>query len=137
MLTPQKSHELFRAEPHLRIDVKAESAQLSNGDLQAGRNSRTLFKAPDLRVVLVTATKGSYVSEHRTDGSVTILAVEGAIRLKLNHVTVDLQAGELLALERALPHDVEALTDCAFLVTIAWPRAFAHANGGAQRDRAT
>lgn len=32
-----------------------------------------------------------------------------------------LPAGHMLALERALPHDVEALEDSAFLLTIAWP----------------
>ena len=30
-------------------------------------------------------------------------------------------AGHMLALERAIPHDVEALEDSAFLLTIAWP----------------
>src|SRR2546429_7357633 len=29
----------------------------------------------------------------------------------------------LLALDRALPHDVKALEDSAFLLTIAWPEA--------------
>ncbi len=90
--------------------------------MQAGRNSRTLMKAPDLRVVLVTAKKGSVLNEHRADGSVTILAVAGAIRLKLEDTTVELKPGELLALDRALRHDVEALSDCAFLVTIGWPK---------------
>jgi quercetin dioxygenase-like cupin family protein len=33
----------------------------------------------------------------------------------------DLPAGHLLALERAIAHDVEALEDSAFLLTIAWP----------------
>jgi len=35
----------------------------------------------------------------------------------------DLPAGHLLALDRALPHDVKALEDSAFLLTIAWPEA--------------
>jgi quercetin dioxygenase-like cupin family protein len=122
MLIPHRSHEALEAEAHLKFDLKTEVAQLSNGDLQAGRNSRTLMKAPDLRVVLVTANKGSYLREHRADGSVTILAVAGAIRLKLEDGPVDLKPGELLALDRALPHDVEALSDCAFLVTIGWPK---------------
>ena len=34
---------------------------------------------------------------------------------------IDLPAGHMLVLERALPHDVEALEDSAFLLTIAWP----------------
>jgi quercetin dioxygenase-like cupin family protein len=34
----------------------------------------------------------------------------------------DLPAGHLLALDAAVPHDVEALEDSAFLLTIAWRR---------------
>lgn len=29
--------------------------------------------------------------------------------------------GRLLALDQAMPHEVEALEDSAFLLTIAWP----------------
>jgi hypothetical protein len=35
--------------------------------------------------------------------------------------TFDLPAGTLLALDQNLPHDVEALEESAFLITIAWP----------------
>jgi len=33
----------------------------------------------------------------------------------------DLKQGDLLTLERCLEHDVEALEESAFLLTIAWP----------------
>ncbi len=122
MLTAHKSHAEAQLAPHLFFDLKAEVAALCRAGMQAGRTSRTLMKAPDLRVVLVTAKKGTLLNEHRADGSVTILAVAGAIRLKLEETTVELKPGQLLALDRALRHDVEALSDCAFLVTIGWPR---------------
>jgi quercetin dioxygenase-like cupin family protein len=35
--------------------------------------------------------------------------------------TFDLPQGNLLALDRGVAHDVEALEDSAFLLTIAWP----------------
>ncbi len=122
MLTAHKSHAEAQIAPHLFFDLKAEVAALCRAGMQAGRNSRTLMKAPDLRAVLVTAKKGTLLNEHQADGSVTILAVAGAIRLKLEDTTVELKPGQLLALDRALRHDVEALTDCAFLVTIGWPK---------------
>ncbi len=122
MLTAHKSHAEAQVAPHLFFDLKAEVATLCKTGRHAGRNSRTLMKAPDLRVVLVTAEKGTVLDEHRADGSVTILAVAGAIRLKLEDTTVELKPGELLGLDRALRHDVDALTDCAFLVTISWPK---------------
>jgi hypothetical protein len=41
--------------------------------------------------------------------------------MQLPEKAIDLPAGHMLALERALPHDVEALEDSAFLLTITWP----------------
>jgi hypothetical protein len=35
--------------------------------------------------------------------------------------TIDLPVGHVLALDRNVHHDVEALVDSAFLLTIAWP----------------
>jgi quercetin dioxygenase-like cupin family protein len=122
MLTAHKTHAAAQVAPHLQFDLKAEVARLCKTEMQARHNSRTLMKAPDLRVVLVTAKKGAVLNEHCADGSVTILAVAGAIRLKLEDTNVELKPGELLALDRALRHDVEALSDCAFLVTIGWPK---------------
>lgn len=46
--------------------------------------------------------------------------------LNLPEQTVELPAGHLLALGRALPHDVEAVEDSAFLLSIAWPKGIKH-----------
>jgi hypothetical protein len=42
---------------------------------------------------------------------------------------IDLPAGHVLALDRAVPHDVQAVEDSAFLLTIAWPSS-GHAKTG-------
>jgi len=122
MLTAHKTHAAAQVAPHLNFDLKAEVANLCRGGMHAGRNSRNLIKAPDLRVVFVTAKKGTVMNDHRADGTVTILAVAGAIRLKLEDTTVELRRGALLGLDRSRRHDVQALSDCAFLVTIGWPK---------------
>jgi hypothetical protein len=44
------------------------------------------------------------------------------VRLVVGEGTVDLALGGLLVLDRAVPHDVEALEDSAILLTLAWPR---------------
>jgi len=36
--------------------------------------------------------------------------------------TFDLPAEHLIALDRAIPHDVQALKESAFLLTICWPK---------------
>jgi mannose-6-phosphate isomerase-like protein (cupin superfamily) len=47
--------------------------------------------------------------------------LSGHIRLKLPDRTVDLRSGQLLVLGLGLPHDVEAMEDSAFVLTLGWP----------------
>ena len=48
--------------------------------------------------------------------------VAGRLRLHVPGGTVDLPVGHLLALDGKVPHDVEALEESAFLLTIGWPK---------------
>ena len=108
--------------PILSFDLNAEIEGLrgENG-WQAGRDSKTLVKHPDFRVVLTLLKSGARLHEHKAAGRISVQAVAGHIRMHVEDKIFDLPAGHLLALERALPHDVEALEDSAFLLTIAWP----------------
>jgi len=47
--------------------------------------------------------------------------VSGHIQLRVSDKTFDLRTGGLLALDRAVPHDVIAIEESVFLLTIAWP----------------
>jgi hypothetical protein len=62
------------------------------------------------------------MKEHKTVARIAILTVAGHIRLHLPDATVELPVGHLLALEGAVAHDVEALKQSAFLLTISWPK---------------
>jgi quercetin dioxygenase-like cupin family protein len=59
--------------------------------------------------------------EHRTAARISLQTLAGHIRLKLPGRTVELAAGQLLALDQCVPHDVEAEEDSAFLLTLSWP----------------
>jgi len=62
------------------------------------------------------------MSEHRAEGRISIQALQGHLRVHLQDQKLELPAGRLLALDCGLPHDVEALEESAFLLTIAWPK---------------
>jgi quercetin dioxygenase-like cupin family protein len=47
--------------------------------------------------------------------------LEGHVQLKAAGRTFSLRSGGLLALDRDIAHDVEALEESALLLTIAWP----------------
>jgi quercetin dioxygenase-like cupin family protein len=109
-------------DPILSFDLNNEIKRLREENAwQAGRNSKTLVKHPDLRVVLTVLKSGARLHEHKAAGRISVQAVAGHIRMHVEDEVVDLPAGHLMALERGLPHDVEALEDSAFLLTIAWP----------------
>ncbi len=60
------------------------------------------------------------VREHRVPGTAIIQTITGTIRIRLPDQTLDVPAGHAAILDRDLPHDVEALEESAFLVTVAW-----------------
>lgn len=111
------------AEPTLTFDLNYATEQLrqepawQSGDL----NAKTLFKKPDLRVVLLTLKNGARMDEHHAPGPVTIQVLSGRLRIQLADRPVDLGTGEILLLEGGLTHDVEALDQSAVLLTIAGP----------------
>ncbi len=87
----------------------------------AGRSTRTLVKYPDLRIVLVSMKAGTRFKQHRTSARFAILTLAGHVRLHLPDASVEVPRGELLALDRDLPHDVEAIRESTFLLILARP----------------
>ena len=110
-------------EPVTALDLLDEAARLRQEPTweQSDRNAKTFVKATDLRLVLTTLKQGAIVKAHRAPGSAVVQTLSGRIRLGLPDQTVELPPGALVALEPNLPHDVEALEESAFTITIAWP----------------
>lgn len=86
-----------------------------------GRSSTTLVKHPDLRVVLISMKAHTRMHEHAAAGRISVQTLSGYIRLQLPNRAVDLPAGHLLALDQCVPHDVEAIEESVFLLTLSWP----------------
>jgi quercetin dioxygenase-like cupin family protein len=106
----------------LSFDINGEIERLRGENAwQGGRNSKTLVKHPDFRVVLTVLKSKARLHEHKAAGRISVQTVAGHIRMHIESKVFDLPVGHLLVLERAIAHDVEALEDSAFLLTIAWP----------------
>jgi quercetin dioxygenase-like cupin family protein len=118
----RRPHAQPMAASYLEFDLARELEQLHDEpDWKAGHNARTLVTHDDVRVVLIALKAQARIPEHKTDGRISIQTVRGHVRVRAAGRTFDLPAGRLLVLDRALRHDVEALEDSAFLLTIAWP----------------
>lgn len=106
----------------LEFDVNEYIERLTHEqNWQAGRNSQTIVKYPDFRIVLTVLHAGSHLHEHHAAGPISVHTVRGHIRMHADGRVIELPAGHVIALDRAVLHDVEAVEDSAFLLTIAWP----------------
>ena len=96
-------------------EMRGEEAYLKNG-----HTAHTLVLEPDLRMVLIVLRDGARIAEHQARGSTTVHALSGRLRLHLADRTVELSPGQVLVMEKGLPHDVEAEGDSALLLTLGW-----------------
>jgi quercetin dioxygenase-like cupin family protein len=110
------------AGPSLTFDLAQQISELRQEPYwQSGRNSKTLVKYDDFRIVLTALKAKTTIQEHHSAGRISVQTIEGHLRMHSGGKEFDLPAGRVLVLDRALPHDVVAIEDSAFLLTIAWP----------------
>ena len=106
----------------LTFDLDAEIKQLREENAwQGGRDSKALVKNEDFRIVLTALKADALLRKHKATGRISVQVLSGHIQMHVQDKVFDLPAGHLLALDRAVPHDVKALEESAFLLTIAWP----------------
>lgn len=102
--------------PSVERELRQEPAYEQNGYA-----ARTLIRLADLRVVLLVMRTGSHMAEHEAYETATLHVLSGQLRLGLQDRAVELGAGGLFILPARMRHDVQALTDNAFLLTLGWP----------------
>jgi quercetin dioxygenase-like cupin family protein len=104
------------------FDLAAVDAELRHDDayVREGHTARTLLRESDLRIVLVVMKAGARIGEHRAKDTASVHTLKGHVRLRLPEKVAELPAGQLLVLERGLLHDVEAVAESAFLLTLGW-----------------
>ena len=98
------------------VDRELRSADAYKLD---GHTARTLVREPTMRIVLIAMRAGAKIAEHHAQDTASIHALTGHIRLRLPQRAVDLPAGHVLVIAPNLSHDVEAVDDAAFLITLA------------------
>lgn len=124
-LQPQRTEPRIDG-PFISFDVPLEIARLRAAGAHEREHhaGRTLTKYPDLRVVLETMQRGARLPFHETAERMTLHVVVGQLRVRLEHgESCDLAEGSFTAIDAARVHELECLEECAFLLTLAWPRA--------------
>lgn len=99
----------------------AEELRAEGAYAREGHTARTLVHTPDLRIVVVVLKAGDTISEHHANVTASVQTVSGQIRLQLPDRAVELSVGHVLVLGAGLRHDVHAVLDSTFLLTLGPP----------------
>lgn len=120
---PGETHRVLDL-PLMTFDIPAEIAQMRASEQwkASRRGAKTLAKNSDVRMVLVGLSAGLAIHEHRAEGPITVSIAEGKIRFKVGGEERILPRGTILTLGSGITHELEALEDSAFVVTVIQPR---------------
>lgn len=105
------------------LELSTEIEQLNKTKPWAkGYVSKVLLKTSDLRLVLLAMQGGSRMPQHHSEGRIAVHCLRGSIRLQLASEARDLREHDVLALDRKVAHDVQAIEDSVFLLTLVLPQ---------------
>lgn len=109
--------------------IPAQSANFSLDDeAEALRNTpewlsgiarKRLIQYPEFQITLRRMKPNTRIPEHYNPGRICVQTLFGHIRMHADGRTFDLRRGQCLVLDRAVVHDVEALEESAFLLSVA------------------
>jgi hypothetical protein len=107
--------------PALDLDISHEIEQLYHcGKWQSGTSRKQLIRFSDLHISL-TAMKDDRIGLHVNSGQDLCANGRGAYSNARRKPDIRSPQRQVVVLDRSVPHDVEALTDSAFLLTVALP----------------
>ena len=114
-------HENLLAQgKQIAVDIRAEIARLKSEPAWAGgdRHGSSLVKGDGINVALLMLKKGAKLQEHHTRAPITVQVVEGRINFNANGKTQLVTPGMIVALDRAIAHSIEAVEECAIVLTV-------------------
>jgi quercetin dioxygenase-like cupin family protein len=102
------------------VSLEDESEALRNSpEWLTGIAHKRLIQYPDFQMTLRRMKPNTRIAEHYNPGRICVQTLFGYIRMHADGRTFDLRPGQCLVLDRAVVHDVEAVEESAFLLTIA------------------
>jgi quercetin dioxygenase-like cupin family protein len=98
---------------HELQEVRAEAHEASDG-----HRAKTLLHRGPLTQVLLAFAPGGEMRDHKANGLVTILCLEGAITVEAQGQTHTLEPLNTLVLDPNVPHSVRAEHEAAMLLSV-------------------
>jgi quercetin dioxygenase-like cupin family protein len=114
---------MAQPEPAAAVNVMnplGAARDLLSGVEAGGHAARTLVREPDLRVVVVAMSPDATMSQHQSPGTASVHVLFGRLRVRLPDQVVELSDGELVPIAGGVVHEIVALTESAFVLTLAY-----------------
>ena len=83
------------------------------------KNSVTIFKSETMRIVLLGLHQNAELKPHKANGVISVQVLQGKINFITDGLSVDLEQGQMIALQENITHAVKALKESFFLLTLA------------------
>lgn len=105
------------------FNLSAEAVALRKEDpyTSGDRNSRTLAKAVDFRVVLSVLRPHAELDEQAGGARASIHVLEGEAVLRVQDEQAELSPWHMAVVDAGRPWTLRAASDCVVLLTLTWP----------------
>ena len=94
---------------------------------------KVLFETSFTKEIRIAMQKGTVMKEHKTSFPIVVEIVDGAIDFGVNNEMLHLKKGNLIALERNVPHDLKAIKDSVIRLTLTKNDAASRVNKVSER----
>lgn len=108
------------AGPTITFSIAEEVRRLKQEPewISGARNSVTVVKTANLSIVLTAIKKDATLCGHEVEGPITLQVISGAVKFGVAGEPLTLKAGNVIALDKAIPHDLQAIEHSELLLTI-------------------
>lgn len=103
----------------LNLNKAQEQIKSEPAWFNSDRNAITLFKSEGLRIILMALHTEAELKAHKAPGIITVQVLEGEIKFKTGKQESNLGKDEMLTLHAGITHNVFAIKEAVFLLTIA------------------
>lgn len=103
----------------MNLDHLIEQVRNEPSWKDSDRNSITIFKSDNMRIVLIGLHEHAELKTHTANGIISVHVLEGHIKFTTEQQVAELDKGQMLALKKQIPHSVLAVKETFFLLTMA------------------
>lgn len=106
--------------PLVHMDLKefAKTIKSEKTWKEKDRNAMTIYKTDGMRMVLIALHKGAVLERHTANGNISVQVLDGEIKFSTDDQTVTLKEGQAIALHKNIYHEVTAIKESTFLLTL-------------------